>query len=118
MVPTQSGATARSVARFRLPTWIAALSPNEAACQALQFSYGIHAIAVEDDRADWAAFVRQWLGEQGVTEGMVLLTPDLPESPPNHLAFWTAREGIRIKEASPQPRCAATFHREFWPPGR
>jgi pyruvate kinase len=74
MVPTQSGATARSVARFRLPTWIVALSPNETACQALQFSYGIHAIAVEDDRADWAAFVRQWLGEQGVTEGMVLLT--------------------------------------------
>jgi pyruvate kinase len=74
MVPTQSGATARSVARFRLPAWIVALSPNEAACQALQFSYGIHALAVEEDRADWAAFVRQWLGEQGVTEGMVLLT--------------------------------------------
>ncbi|MGA7983363.1 MAG: pyruvate kinase [Chromatiaceae bacterium] len=74
MVPTRSGATARSVARFRLPVWVIALSPNEDTCQALQFSYGILAIGVEEDRADWGAFVRRWLADQGITEGLVLLT--------------------------------------------
>jgi hypothetical protein len=28
----------------------------------------------------------------------------LPESPPNHPAFWIVHQGIRIKEASPQPQ--------------
>jgi pyruvate kinase len=74
MVPTRSGATARNVGRFRLPVWIVALSPNQATCQTLQFSYGIHAIAVDEDRADWGAFVRRWLAKQGITQGLVLLT--------------------------------------------
>ena len=73
MVPTRSGATARNVARFRLPAWVVAMSPSEATCQALQFSYGVHAIKVEEDRADWAECVRRWLAEQGITEGLALL---------------------------------------------
>ncbi|MCG6895889.1 MAG: pyruvate kinase [Thiocapsa sp.] len=73
-VPTQSGSTARNVARFRLPVWIIAFSPNASTCQALQFSYGIHPIEVASDRADWSSFLRQWLYERGVREGLVLLT--------------------------------------------
>jgi pyruvate kinase len=74
IVPTLSGATARNIGRFRLPVWITALSPNETTCQALQFSYGIHPVAVAEDRPEWSAFTRRWLAEQGVTEGQVLLT--------------------------------------------
>jgi pyruvate kinase len=74
MVPTRSGATARNIARFRLAAWVIALSPNEATCQALQFSYGTYAVRVDEDRADWGTFVRRWLAEQGVVRGLVLLT--------------------------------------------
>ncbi|MFB1488396.1 MULTISPECIES: pyruvate kinase [unclassified Thiocapsa] len=74
VVPTQTGSTPRNVARFRLPVWIIAFSPNRATCQALQFSYGIHPIQVEADRSDWSSFVRQWLFERGIREGLVLLT--------------------------------------------
>jgi pyruvate kinase len=74
VVPTQTGSTPRNVARFRLPVWIIAFSPNTATCQALQFSYGIHPIQVEADRSDWSSFVRRWLYERGIREGLVLLT--------------------------------------------
>jgi pyruvate kinase len=74
VVPTQSGSTPRNVARFRLPVWIIAFSPNQGTCQALQFSYGIHPIHVEADRPDWSSFVRHWLYERQIREGLVLLT--------------------------------------------
>ncbi|MBK1723472.1 pyruvate kinase [Thiocystis violacea] len=74
VVPTQSGSTPRNVARFRPPVWIIAFSPNDATCQSLQFSYGIHAVQVDSDRPDWSSFARQWLRERGVETGLVLLT--------------------------------------------
>jgi pyruvate kinase len=74
VVPTQSGSTPRNVSRFRLPVWIIAFSPNQGTCQALQFSYGIHPIHVEADRPDWSSFVRHWLYERQIREGLVLLT--------------------------------------------
>jgi pyruvate kinase len=85
-VPTRSGNTARSVARFRLPCWIVAFSPNPATCQALQFSYGVHAEDVSGDRGDWSGFVRQWLNDQGIDSGLVLLTQGPSEEHPcgNH----------------------------------
>lgn len=86
MVPTRSGATARNVGRFRLPVWLVALSPNEATCQALQFSYGVQAVKVDQDRADWGDFVRQWLATQGMKEGLALLAQGPSEQSPcgNH----------------------------------
>jgi pyruvate kinase len=85
-VPTRSGNTARSIARFRLPCWIVAFSPNPSTCQALQFSYGVHAEDVNGDRGDWSGFVRQWLTEQGIDSGLVLLTQGPSEEYPcgNH----------------------------------
>jgi pyruvate kinase len=41
IIPTASGDSARMVARFKLPVWISAVSPDEAACAGLQFSYGV-----------------------------------------------------------------------------
>jgi pyruvate kinase len=72
--PTISGATARSIARFRLPVWIVAASPHEATCQALQFSYGVHTEHLPGDAGDWTAFARGWLAEHGVAGDIALLT--------------------------------------------
>lgn len=86
MVPTRSGATARNVGRFRPPVWMVALCPSEATCQALLFCYGVHPVKVDQDRADWGDFVRQWLATQGVTEGLALLAQGPSEQSPcgNH----------------------------------
>jgi pyruvate kinase len=73
-VPTISGATARSIARFRLPVWIAAVSPHAATCQGLQLSYGVVAIERAEPPEDWNAFVRGWLGEHGLSGQIALLT--------------------------------------------
>jgi pyruvate kinase len=74
VVPTISGATARSIARFRLPVWTIAASPHEATCRALQFSYGVHAVHVPEPPDDWSVFARVFLAEHGVSGGIALLT--------------------------------------------
>jgi pyruvate kinase len=74
VVPTRSGAMARNVARFRLPTWITAFSTDETTCQKLQFSYGVYPVRVEKELADWTPFTRQWLYSNGVTSGLAVLT--------------------------------------------
>jgi pyruvate kinase len=74
IVPTQSGATARSVARFRLPVWIAAVSSLASTCQILQFSYGVHAVHAPNLPKDWNAFAREWLREHNLDGDLVVLT--------------------------------------------
>ncbi|MEN8174443.1 MAG: pyruvate kinase [Pseudomonadota bacterium] len=82
MVPTRSGATARNVARFRLPAWITAVSREEATCRALQFSYGVQSVKVAEEYDDWSPFIRTWLHGQGYTEGLAVLTQGpSPENP-------------------------------------
>ncbi len=82
VVPTRSGTMARNVARFRLPIWITAFSADEATCQSLQFSYGVHAVRVEEELADWTPFTCQWLAENGVTSGLAVLSQGpSPEHP-------------------------------------
>jgi pyruvate kinase len=74
IVPTHSGAMARNVARFRLPTWITAFSTDETTCQKLQFSYGVYPVRVEKEQTDWTPFTRRWLSSNGVTTGLVVVT--------------------------------------------
>jgi pyruvate kinase len=73
-VPTRSGYTARSIARFRLPVWIAALSSLEATCQKLQFSYGVYPIHEPDHPEDWKSYVGKWLRDHEVKGELVVLT--------------------------------------------
>ncbi len=84
VVPTRSGAMARNVARFRLPTWITAISREQSTCRALQFSYGVHGVKTEAEQVDWAPFVRNWLRQDGVDVGLAVLTqgpsPDNPDA--------------------------------------
>jgi pyruvate kinase len=86
VVPTRSGSMARNVTRFRLPTWITAFSKEHATCQALQFSYGVFPVQVEADQADWTPFLRNWMRDHGVTDGVAVLTQGPSEEYPcgNH----------------------------------
>jgi pyruvate kinase len=74
IVPTKSGATARSISRFRLPVWITAVSSQDSTCQRLQFSYGVYSVHQPDHPADWKAFARDLLKSQGVKGNLVVLT--------------------------------------------
>jgi pyruvate kinase len=73
-VPTRSGATARSIARFRLPAWIVGVSSQESTCQGLQFSYGVHPVCEPDHPEDWKGYIREWLSRNEVEGDLVLLT--------------------------------------------
>ena len=83
LVPTRSGDTARNIARFRLPVWITAFSPNDSTCQSLQFSYGVYPEQVSKDLADWDKFSRDWLQSHGINSGLVLLTQGPSELNPD-----------------------------------
>ncbi len=101
IVPTRSGNTARSIARFRLPCWVIAFSPVPNTCQALKFSYGVLAVEVDDDLPDWSEHGRCWLADKGIQDGLALLTQGPSEEHPcgNHR--------LEILELSPErnPAC-------------
>ncbi len=73
-VPTHSGYTARSIARFRLPVWIAAVSSQEAICQGLQFSYGVYPVHEPEHPENWKSYVTKWLHDHEVKGEFVVLT--------------------------------------------
>jgi pyruvate kinase len=74
IVPTISGTTARSIARFRLPVWITAVSSQEKTCQNLMFSYGIFPVHEPDHPEDWKTWAINWLQYQGLKGNRVILT--------------------------------------------
>jgi pyruvate kinase len=73
-VPTHSGHTARSIGRFRLPIWIAAVSSQESTCQGLQFSYGVYPVHEPDHPENWRSYIRRWLQDHAVVGDLVVLT--------------------------------------------
>ncbi len=74
LTPTQSGATARSIARFRPMIWILAVSPLLDTCQKLQFSYGVYPLHEPELPENWNRYVHSWLKSQGLEGDKVLLT--------------------------------------------
>jgi pyruvate kinase len=74
IVPTRSGATARSITRFRLPVWITAFSRYERTCQHLMFSYGVLPICEPDHPDDWKQWARNWLQTIGEVGNLIVLT--------------------------------------------
>jgi len=74
LVPSLSGGTARSITRFRLPVWIAAVTADEAVCQHLSFSYGIYPVHEPDPPESWNEFARSWLTSHGVEGNFVVLS--------------------------------------------
>jgi len=73
-VPTRSGAIARSIARFRPPVWVTAVSRQESTCQQLQFSYGVLPVHEPDHPEDWRAYVKNWMLAHEVEGNLVVLT--------------------------------------------
>ncbi len=73
-VPTHSGATARSIARFRLPTWIIALSTQESTCQGLQFSYGVYPVHEAQYPEHYKSYIKEWLHRHEITGDIAILT--------------------------------------------
>jgi pyruvate kinase len=84
IVRTTTGATARSIARFRLPAWVLALSADEAVCHGLQFTYGVHPIRYDGKPDDLRTFVRRLLEAHGLRGELVVLadgpSPGNPEA--------------------------------------
>jgi pyruvate kinase len=83
VVPARSGATARRLARLRLPVWITAASDSEETCRRLQFSYGIHPVKVDEAPAEWRPWARQWVAANGIPGEYLILhegpSPDHPD---------------------------------------
>ena len=73
-VPTRSGYTARSIARFRPPVWIAAVSSRENTCQNLQFSYGVYPVHDPEHPEDWKSYINGWLHDHEVDGDLAVLT--------------------------------------------
>jgi len=84
IVPSLTGASARSIARFRLPIWIAAVSSDEGTCQTLQFSYGVYPLHVPETVENWNVFARDWVQSHGLAGDLVILSagpsPEHPEA--------------------------------------
>ncbi len=74
IVPTRSGATARSITRFRLPVWITAFSRYEKTCRDLMFSYGVLPVCESEHPDDWKQWARNWLQTIGEVGNLVVLT--------------------------------------------
>jgi pyruvate kinase len=72
-VPTRTGATARMISRFNPVEWIVALSRDEAVCQGLVFSYGVHPVRLGQDPENWCDFGRNWLCEHQVPGAVAML---------------------------------------------
>ena len=73
-VPTHSGLMARSIARFKLPVWIVAVSSQEATCQRLLFSGGVHPVHEPDHPQNWNAYVEDWLSRHALEDDLAILT--------------------------------------------
>ncbi len=86
VVPTRSGVTARAIARFRLPVWIAAPTDGADAVRHLQFTYGIEAVPIPELPAEWTAFARAWVRAEELPGSIALLiqgpSPGSPDA--NH----------------------------------
>jgi len=83
VIPTQSGATARNIARFRHKVPAFAVSSSKKTCQELLFSYGVHPLHADPMPEDWNRYADQLQrrfelpGEFAIlTEGPSPLHPD------------------------------------------
>jgi pyruvate kinase len=74
IVPTHSGATARSIARFKPPVWITAVSSQEKTCQDLLFSYGVFPVSEAEHPDRWKDWCLRWRDRQQLAGRYALLT--------------------------------------------
>jgi pyruvate kinase len=73
-VPTRTGATARSMARFRFPVWTVAVSSKESTCQQLLFSSGVYPVHESPMPENWNDYVKRQVDDFGFEGKIALLT--------------------------------------------
>ena len=83
IVPTHSGATARSITRFKLPVWITAVSSQKKTIQDLMFSYGVWPVHEPDHPEDWRSWAKNWLQSHEIKKNLVVLTEGPSSRHPN-----------------------------------
>jgi len=68
ITPTETGATARRIARFKPEGWIIASSPKKSICDFLFFSYGVHPTVMETAHTGWCDSILGKLKEKKLTQ--------------------------------------------------
>jgi len=82
LAPTDSGLTARRLSRYKLPTWILAVSSNKTTCRELLFSYGVLPVYESNHPADWTDFARDYAVRYRLKGSCIIQTEGpSPESP-------------------------------------
>ncbi len=82
LAPTDSGLTARRLTRYRLPTWILAVSSNRRTCREMLFSYGVYPIYESNHPHDWTDFARDYVLKYQLKGSCIIQTEGpSPESP-------------------------------------
>jgi pyruvate kinase len=82
LAPTDSGLTARRLSRYRLPTWILAVSSNKKTCREMLFSYGVFPIYESNHPTDWTDFARDYALKYHLNGSCIIQTEGpSPESP-------------------------------------
>jgi len=92
---TQSGATARAVARHRPPTLIVAVTPHESVARALMITWGVHPVVVQiaDDTDEMLDVVTAAVREKGFAGAgdRVAVTAGISSRVPGHTDFIVVR---------------------------
>jgi pyruvate kinase len=78
-VLTDQGASARRLAAFHLPVWIAAVSPNHRTCQNLLFSYGVIPVDEPNSAVCKNSYAKKWVQRHQLPGQFAILTRRLKE---------------------------------------
>jgi pyruvate kinase len=83
---TDSGASARRIAAFRLPVWTVAISPSPQTAQNLLFSSGVVPVCLPDAPKSWNTYVKDWVREHKLSGNFAILTqrPSANDPESNH----------------------------------
>jgi pyruvate kinase len=83
---TDSGASARRLAAFRLPVWTIAVSSEAKTCQDLTFSCGVMPVHEPKLPASWNAYVKDWVRRHQLPGAFAILTqrPSVNDPESNH----------------------------------
>ena len=83
---TDSGASARRLAGFRLPVWTVAISRHAKTAQDLLFSSGVIPVHQPEPPASWNSFVKEWVKRHELPGGFAILTqrPSANDPESNH----------------------------------
>jgi pyruvate kinase len=131
LAPTDSGLTARRLSRYKLPTWILAVSSNKKTCREMLFSYGVFPVYEINHPTDWTDFARDYALKFRLKGSCIIQTEGpSPESPDrNHkmeiidlreIATSTSSNGplptnFFISRAKQRSRCHSMIITWRWP---